>query len=1084
MAEEIAYILDKNRLRAVARETDSDVSDNIFATVLDKTAFAASAIIARFQSGGGGVTLFLELTDTPNSYTGQAGRAAIVNPGETALIFSRMEPYLGVPAADGYVLSSTVAGVRSWIPPGGAGTVASVFGRTGSVVAVSGDYNADQISQTGTTNKFATTAQLNQIATNTGNISTNAAGIANNAANIATNTTDIANNVTAIATKENSLGNPAGNGYLLASTTGGVRSWVDPATIGGVTSVFGRTGVVVATSGDYNADQIDDAATTNKFATQAELDQIATNTGNIATNTSDIADNAADIATNAGNIATNASNIATNTSDIATNTSAIATNASNIATNTSNIATNTSDIATNAAAIATKEDSLGNPAADGMQLVSTAAGVRSWVSEAGYRNQLVTDADSPVAVERGVRYLTDTRAGAIVFNLPQISAIPAYDSGVFSNSFVDVYESWTENNITITPNGADAIANGAVGASYVGAINGQIINTHNADANQWALDTALSPSGIRSAQSRYVKNYIKNPDGLQGIQDITADGSITVSRTVDPTELPENETKKTAIKLVNSGGSGGERVVFEAFDVDYGDNGREGTGEVYIKTLDTYADGDATAYWEDATTGEVFGETVINTSTRYISGVRTTMTAGNPINFVIEFNEGDVDGLAVSGVGTLAQNPLVGSSGGWKIYDQSVVTLASAFNSAVLSEGYFKPYKDPLTGDWYLDFVATLTQAPGNFFNITFSGITFGGSVGFAIPATSTSMGANQSIGDSKTTNGTGTISGDTGGGANIAEFKISGTNIPLASKPTWADFDDTVPLGSDLETVNAKGAFNTAAGQSIPNATWTSVTFGTTIRDELFGQFNGTTLTASNPCWIEGTFSVLWTNAFTAASFARVLVNGVTARNAIQFPANTASSKSSTVPFLDIYLNAGDTAVFQVFHSEGVARTLQANADFNWLNVNVKPAKSTTLTGFPLGPQADEYTVMKANKTQIKSLASNTAFTTGQNVITFNNLTVGKLYYIEGHVVASSITQIVLGFSQVAISGLSGNLEALTANLSIHGSQYFIATATSVSMNVVFSSGSTTLQGNGTTHKTYAILTEVNNALPTTDFT
>ena len=64
---------------------------------------------------------------------------------------------------------------------------------------------------------------------------------------------------------------------------------------GAVNSVFGRQGNVTAQFGDYDADQIDDSSTTNKFATQAELDQIATNTADIATNASDISTNASNI---------------------------------------------------------------------------------------------------------------------------------------------------------------------------------------------------------------------------------------------------------------------------------------------------------------------------------------------------------------------------------------------------------------------------------------------------------------------------------------------------------------------------------------------------------------------------------------------------------------------------------------------------------------------------------------------------------------------------------------------------------------------------------------------------------------------
>ena len=70
-----------------------------------------------------------------------------------------------------------------------------------------------------------------------------------------------------------------------APTSGQALAWSGtqwvPTTIsagGAVDSVFGRTGTVVAQSGDYDADQIDDATTINKFATQAELDEIAANT--------------------------------------------------------------------------------------------------------------------------------------------------------------------------------------------------------------------------------------------------------------------------------------------------------------------------------------------------------------------------------------------------------------------------------------------------------------------------------------------------------------------------------------------------------------------------------------------------------------------------------------------------------------------------------------------------------------------------------------------------------------------------------------------------------------------------------------
>lgn len=255
--------------------------------------------------------------------------------------------------------------------------VDSVNGQTGVVVL-----DADDIDDSLTTNKFATQAELDQIATNTSdistnisniatntsNISTNTGNIGTNASNIATNSANIATNTSDITTLENRNINTTapiqGGGNLTADRTISldinsapsdtitaadeiiygdvsdsnntkkttISALVSLVPAAPVDSVNGQTGVVV-----LDADDIDDSVTTNKFATQAELDQIAANTSGISTNASNIATNAADISTNTANIATNASNISTNTSNIATNTV-------NIATNTADIASNDADI--------------------------------------------------------------------------------------------------------------------------------------------------------------------------------------------------------------------------------------------------------------------------------------------------------------------------------------------------------------------------------------------------------------------------------------------------------------------------------------------------------------------------------------------------------------------------------------------------------------------------------------------------------------------------------------------------------------------------------------------------------------------
>jgi hypothetical protein len=86
------------------------------------------------------------------------------------------------------------------------------------------------------------------------------------------------------ALKEDDLGNPLVDGYVLASTVAGVRSWVEQSGGGGgaVDSVNGQVGVVV-----LDADDIDDSTTVNKFVTDADL-TILSNTSGINTGDQDL----------------------------------------------------------------------------------------------------------------------------------------------------------------------------------------------------------------------------------------------------------------------------------------------------------------------------------------------------------------------------------------------------------------------------------------------------------------------------------------------------------------------------------------------------------------------------------------------------------------------------------------------------------------------------------------------------------------------------------------------------------------------------------------------------------------------------
>lgn len=265
--------------------------------------------------------------------------------------------------------------------------VASVFGRAGVVVAQAGDYNGTQITITPSGSITATNvgAALNQLDTNkistTGSLPVGQIWVGNVSNSPMPRT--MSGDATISQTGALTLASVMTPGTLIGRNTDftfdakGRLIAATPSAAGGVTSVFGRTGVVTAQAGDYNAGQITVTPAGNITATdvQAALGQldgfISTNAGGIATNAGDIGTNAGNIGTNAAGIATNAGDIATNAAAIAANSGSISTNASNIgslttivAGNTGDIASNASDIASNTSAILTNVTGISTNAGD------------------------------------------------------------------------------------------------------------------------------------------------------------------------------------------------------------------------------------------------------------------------------------------------------------------------------------------------------------------------------------------------------------------------------------------------------------------------------------------------------------------------------------------------------------------------------------------------------------------------------------------------------------------------------------------------------------------------------------------------
>lgn len=206
-----------------------------------------------------------------NNLTGRSASDAHPTSAITGLdtTLAGKEDDLGNPSNDGDVLSSTTAGVRSWItPPAGVTVHNNLTGRS----------TADAHPQSAITDLVTDLgAKEPGLGTPAGNgfiLQSNTFG-----GRSWINPTDLGISTatqTALNLKEDDLGTPASNGMFLSSTTGDVRSWAFPS-----------SDVIVNGSSVTGAD------------VSAALDTLKTDVG---TNTTDIGTNTTDIAQiNTGN---------------------------------------------------------------------------------------------------------------------------------------------------------------------------------------------------------------------------------------------------------------------------------------------------------------------------------------------------------------------------------------------------------------------------------------------------------------------------------------------------------------------------------------------------------------------------------------------------------------------------------------------------------------------------------------------------------------------------------------------------------------------------------------------------------------
>jgi Pectate lyase superfamily protein len=279
-----ATALTNNTQIATTAYTDAAVAARVVVTSFNSRTGAVSPASADYtaaqvtnaadKSSGSTQTFTAALSAPDFVPTGLVGATAVVRwAGGT----TTGSPVSGTFAKGDYIITedahifvcTTAGSPGTWADAGswgsGSGAVASVFSRTGAVVANTGDYTAAQV--TNAADKSSGSTQ-----TFTGNISTPVV-VASGITGATSATRYVGGTITGAPASGTFVAGDfvvAENGHIwVCNTSGSPGTWNDAGSVGNlVTSVLGRTGAVVATSGDYTAAQVTNAADKSSGSTQ------------------------------------------------------------------------------------------------------------------------------------------------------------------------------------------------------------------------------------------------------------------------------------------------------------------------------------------------------------------------------------------------------------------------------------------------------------------------------------------------------------------------------------------------------------------------------------------------------------------------------------------------------------------------------------------------------------------------------------------------------------------------------------------------------------------------------------------------
>ena len=136
----------------------------------------------------------------------------------------------------------------------------------------------------------------------------------------------------------------------------------------------------------------------------------------------------------------------------------------------------------------------------------------------GLELQVITDTDSPVAAEIGKHYLTDSTAGQIVINLPQIATIPGSKLSGAQVKASDCKGQWAAQNVRVNAFAGDTIdfPNATNDTAIDLNVQGQNVQFNVSDPTTWCMDNNAQPlaenGGTGTAGAAAGINYLENFD--------------------------------------------------------------------------------------------------------------------------------------------------------------------------------------------------------------------------------------------------------------------------------------------------------------------------------------------------------------------------------------------------------------------------------------------------------------------------------------------------------------------------------------------------------------------------------------------